>query len=177
MISPLVFPTFPFLRQLPQALYRYLLFCLYQLLLRFRNLVFLQSFFFYLVYLSLFLFWFLQLPVDFVAWKPLWYWTANENGFPSQKYIGRYLLLYMHQIFSVIFHPEKTTNLVLILYTKWNLFHWLYRNTVPHLSVQFLKKIEHIDELVINTTCHLNKKIATFFIISTLALPHGPILN
>ena len=52
-----------------------------------------------------------------------------------------------------------------------------YRNTVPHLSVQFLKKIEHIDELVINTTCHLNKKIATFFIISTLALPHGPILN
>ena len=46
MISPLVFPTFPFLRQLPQALYRYLLFCLYQLLLRFRNLVFAELLFF-----------------------------------------------------------------------------------------------------------------------------------
>ena len=55
MISPLVFPTFPFLRQLPQALYRYLLFCLYQLLLRFRNLVFAELLFLTRIFITFFI--------------------------------------------------------------------------------------------------------------------------
>ena len=55
MISPLVFPTFPFLRQLPQALYRYLLFCLYQLLLRFPNLVFAELLFLTRIFITFFI--------------------------------------------------------------------------------------------------------------------------